>query len=303
MIAFVTSFRARALAQDWNYHVWLLERTMLSMLAQSGGKCHVVVACHEVPDISLARDPRVQFLSVGFKPPARNNDDMCVDKVLKLTVGARWALARGFEYVVFSDADDLMSNRIGGYVDAHRGENGWYCASEMFYTYGGSLLRYFDIPGMSAGPCVIIRSDLLSFESPPFSGAWTDILVSGGESNYLDLLNRRGEDVNVVAAIGLGHYRRLMSDAGHALEPLPFPANVVINHRDSTSFVAGGIGSYYQAGPPRSVFRQFLSRTKQRLSWLPTLRYATPSLRQEFLIPANCDIPIQYRVAGSIFWR
>ena len=92
MIAFVTSFRARALAQDWDYHVWLLERTILSMLAQSRGECHVLVACHEVPDIALARDPRVRFLSVKFDPPARNNDDMCVDKVLKLTAGARWAL-------------------------------------------------------------------------------------------------------------------------------------------------------------------------------------------------------------------
>ena len=28
MIVFVTSFRARALAQDSDYHVWLLERTV-----------------------------------------------------------------------------------------------------------------------------------------------------------------------------------------------------------------------------------------------------------------------------------
>jgi hypothetical protein len=50
MIAFVTSLRARALAQDWDYHVWLLERTVQSMLTQTRGKTRVAVACHDVPD-------------------------------------------------------------------------------------------------------------------------------------------------------------------------------------------------------------------------------------------------------------
>src|SRR5882762_11214635 len=136
MIAFITSFRARALAQDWDHHVLLLERSVRSMLAQTRGEFYVVVACHEIPDTLLAQEPRVHFLPVNFSPPIRNNDDMCVDKVLKLSAGAAWARAQGCEYVVFNDADDLVSNRIAGFVADHRGENGWYCPCEMFYTHG-----------------------------------------------------------------------------------------------------------------------------------------------------------------------
>ena len=56
MIAFCTSFRARLLANDWQYHVWLLERVVHSMLAQTHGDVQVVVACHDVPESRLRHD-------------------------------------------------------------------------------------------------------------------------------------------------------------------------------------------------------------------------------------------------------
>lgn len=304
MIACVTSFRALALAQDWGYHVWLLERTVRSMLAQTRGEIYVVVACHEIPDTPLAREPRVHFLTVNAAPPARNNDDMCVDKVLKLTAGSQWALAHGCDYVVFNDADDLVSNRIGGFVADHHGENGWYCSSQLFYTYGGRLMRRVDVQGSGVGPCVIVRADLLTFAAPPFSGAWVDLVLAGEESNYLRMLGRHGERVNELAAVGLGHYPEFMTSQGHALKPLPFPANVVINHPDSTSFVAGGVGSYHHVRfAQHTALRRFLCWAKQRIAWLPTLRLATRSLRREFLIPPEGDIPRRYRTGGSLFWR
>ena len=48
-IAFCTSFRARALANDWPYHTWLLERVVHSMLSQTRGEAQVVVGCHDIP--------------------------------------------------------------------------------------------------------------------------------------------------------------------------------------------------------------------------------------------------------------
>jgi len=295
LIAFITSFRGRALAQDWDYHVLLLERAVLSMLAQRHGECCVVVACHEIPDTPLAQEPRVHFLPVNFPLPTRNNDDMCVDKVLKLSAGAEWARAQGCEYVVFTDADDLVSNRIAGFVADHRGENGWYCPSEMFYTYGGRFMRLFDIPAPCAGPCVIVRANLLQFTKPPFYGAWTELIIAGGESTYLRLLGRHDEMVNTLAAVGLGHYREYMSNEGYPLNALPFPGNVIINHRDSTSFVAGGLGSYEAMGFQRAV--------KRCLRFLPSVRLMTRSLRREFLIPSKEEIPLRYRNGDSIFWR
>lgn len=295
MIAFITSFRARALAQDWDHHILLLERCVRSMLAQTAGEVCVVVACHEIPDTPLTQETRVHFLPVNSPPPMRNNDDMCADKVLKLSAGSQWARAQGYEYVVFTDADDLMSNRVAGFVADRRGENGWYCQSQMFYRYGGRFMRFSDIPGPTAGPCVIVRADLLKFAQPPFSGLWTEFVIADGEVNYLKLLGRHGETVSTLAAVGLGHYRDYMIKEGHPLKRLPFPANVVINHHDSTSFVSGGLGSYQ---PLR--FRTALQRS---LRWLPSVRLVTRSVRDEFLIPPNREIPRRYRTGGSILWR
>jgi len=220
---------------------------------------------------------------------------MCVDKVLKLSAGAAWARAQGCEYVVFNDADDLVSNRIAGFVADHRGENGWYCPCEMFYTHGGRFMRFFDIPAPAAGPCVIVRASLLQFTKPPFSGAWTELVIAHGESNYLGLLGRRGEVVNTLAAVGLEHYREYMTNGGHPLKPLPFPANVIINHHDSTSFVSGGVGSY-QLGGFRTGLRRFFRS-------IPSVRLMTRSVRREFLIPPKHEIPRRYRVGSSLFWR
>jgi hypothetical protein len=303
-IAFITSFRAKALARDWSYHVWLLERTVESMLHQKRGDCRVIVACHEKPQTSLIMDQRVEFLQVAFSPPTRDNDHMCVDKVLKLSVGVERALAVGCDYVVFNDADDLVSNQLAGYIMDCASAPGWYAGSEIFYCYGRRLIRYLEIPPPLAGPCVIVRADLLTFDTPPFSGTWVDLVLSGGESKYLSLLARQGHRINILAAVGLGHYQQWMREEGHPLARLPFPANIVINHPDSTSHVPGGIGSYDPGTAPHySRPRLILSRIKQNFLMLPTLGVIRQSLRDEYSVAADSKIPPGYRGKASIFWR
>ncbi len=295
MIAFCTSFRARALANDWPYHTWLLERVVHSMLSQTRGDAQVVVGCHDVPDSLLRDDPRVHFLPIDAQIPDRNFDDMVADKVLKLSAGARWVLERGeADFIAFNDADDLVSDRIGAFVEAHPGGNGWYTTSQRFYTYGGRLMRLQQIAGGAAGPCVIVRRDLLTFGTPPFSGRWVDLVRDGGEEHYLAGLSRHRREVCELAAVGLGHYRAFTAAQGNALAPQPFAANVVINHKDSVSTTGGTHG--YQV-------ISSLGSLKRSLRWLPSLRLATPAVRQEFHIPATREIPTAYRGGASVFWR
>lgn len=296
MIAFATSLRARTLAGDkWDYHVWLLERVVRSMLAQHSGDIGVVVACHDVPDTPLARDSRVHFERVGVALPQRDFDDMAVDKVLKLSVGARWATSRGCRFVVFNDADDLVSNRLGAFLAARPDANGWYSAAQMFYTYGGRWMRLQRIADPASGPCVAVRTDLLTFDRPPFDHSpWARMVGAGGEQRYLQLLARHGAEVCVLAAVGIGYYRSFMADRGHPLQPLPFPANVVINHPDSMS-TAGGTHGYRRLSP--------LSFLKRSLRWLPTLRYVSAQTCREFHIPDRAAIPAAYRNGASVFWR
>lgn len=295
MIAFATSLRARRLASgNWDYHVWLLERVVRSMLAQTTGDVRVVVGCHDIPQTTLAANPRVHFVPVNVEIPVRDFDDMVADKVVKLSAAAQLARSHGCEFVAFNDADDLVSNRIGAFVTGRRGANGWYTTSQFFYTYGGRLMRRQRIAAPASGPCAIVRGDLLTFERPPFTSEWARMIAAGGEERYMGFLERHNVEVCVLAAVGIGHYRQFMAGRGHPLEPLPFAGNVVINHKDSMS-TAGGTHGY------RVMSR--VAALKRSVRWLPTLRYASAARRAEFSIPAGDEIPAAYRGGASVFWR
>jgi hypothetical protein len=265
-----------------------------SMLAQTMGDVRVVVACHDVPETPLAGDPRVSFVPLKVEVPVRDFDDMVADKVLKLSAAAQSARSRGCEFVVFNDADDLVSNRIGAFVAARPDGNGWYTTSQFFYTYGGRLMRRQCIEAPASGPCVIVRADLLTFERPPFTSTWARMIADGGEQRYIHFLERHNVEVCVLAAVGIAHYRQFMADRGHPLQPLPFAGNVVINHKDSMS-TAGGTHGY------RVMSR--LGSFKRSVRWLPTLRYMSPAVRAEFSIPRDADIPAVYHGGASVFWR
>jgi len=281
------------MSKDWAYHVWLLERTVASMLAQTADEVQVVVGCHDVPSGPLQSQPQVHFERVSIELPARTFDDMSVDKVLKHSVAARWAIANGADRIAFNDADDLVSNRIGSLPMPSAGA-GWYSSSQRLFTYGGSLSRLMQVPHPRSGPFVLLRSDALQFDAPPFSGEWVAIVEGGGEHDYLRLLARHRQAVCTLAAVGHAHYVTFMSRIGQPLQPLPFPANLVINHPDSMS-TAGGVNGY----PVMSA----LGRLKRSLRWVPTLRVATPAIRREFHVPPGGQIPAPYRGVASVFWR
>jgi len=119
MLTFIISMRARALSQDWGYHTWLLERTLDSILAQTNPEFDVVVVCHDIPEIPQAKHAAVHMLKVDFPLPRRENSDMTVDKVLKISRGVEWAIARGSDYVMYVDADDLVSRHLSEFVATH----------------------------------------------------------------------------------------------------------------------------------------------------------------------------------------
>ena len=161
------------------------------------------------------------------------------------------------------------------------------------------------IPFPNSGPCVIVRANLLTFSTPPFSGAWIESsILSGGEEEYLKLLEKRSKPACKLAAVGHQNFVRFASHEGWTLEPLPFPGNIVINHWDLTSHVSGGAGSYHcDRGLPSSAFRKACGKLKRRVKMLPSLRPITRTLRTEFAISDDEEIPARFRHGGSIFWR
>lgn len=302
MLAIVTAFRSRLLANDWHYHVWLLERALDFILSQTNESFVVAVVCHERPKLSRGSHPKVHFLPVDFAPPQRDSDDMCVDKVLKLSVGVEWALSKGCDYIMFTDADDLVNRRVSEFVATRGDEIGWYTPYEFFYSYGSRWVRKYTLGEMASGPCVIVKSSVAKFATVPFTGRWLDIIIAGGEARYVELLSGRNRRVNTLAAVGHMNFRRLMAAEGDALLPLPFAGNVVINHFDSMSWVPGGAGSRLSTKPVTSgTLRGQLGRLKRAGMLLPSIRPLTRGLSTEFTVPAPTTIPKAYGSAGSVF--
>lgn len=299
MLAIVTSFRSIALSADWPHDAWLLDRAIESALAQTVADVIVLVACHEVPPSAFSAHPKVRFLPVPFARPARNNDDMCADKVAKLSHGIGHAISLGCSHVMITDADDLVHRGAAALARDHPDAPGWYADVEYFYAYGGRWLRRWDLPGGQAGPCAIFRVDMLRFDTPPYSGAWLDFLA--GEERYAALLASRGQRTCTIVAAGLAHYRAFAARDGHPLRPLPFPGNVVICHSDSTSHVPGGSGSRFgEPGRPPARARWLEALRGLRRHWR-ALRRLTPQIAADFSVLEPASVPSRYRNRGSIF--
>lgn len=246
----------------------------------------------------LMSNPRVQFVPVGYAPPSRTNEDMCADKVLKLSAASERAIRGGSKYIAFNDADDLVSNRIIPFVASRSADVGWFTRETMIYAYGSRFYRYEKISYPVSGPCIIVGNDAMEFATPPFLGAWVDLIRSSGEDRYLDLLASRSLPVSILAAVGHTHYLEYARSSGISLKPLPFPSNIVINHWDSVSHVAGGAGSQGLANSLSFLdVLRFLKRKGKQL------RPMSRTLRREFSIPSQAEIPTQYRSKGSVLAR
>ncbi len=290
MIGFATSFRARALASDWGAHCWLLDRTLTSMLAVEGST--IVVGCHDIPETSLSTNPRVAFLPVAAPIPNRTNDDMCVDKVLKVSAAIQRLKESGVRYIGLCDADDLVSRRVGSFVIQHAGGAGWFANGSLVFAYGGQWMRQIPLAPQTSGSFAIIRSDLLDLVRPPFAGAWVEQLLRDGDRDYLAALAARNMAVSPLVAAGHTHYRRLLALGGHDLAPLPFPAHLQINHVDSLSGIQGGIGAF-----SRPSLGTILRNARR---WLPTLRLMSRAIKQEFGV---LDEVPHANAGASLFWR
>lgn len=264
------------------------------MLAQTNPNFRVVVGCHDIPDIPQLQHPQVHAFRVDFPPPERNNDDMCLDKILKLSHGVRWAQEQGASHVMFVDADDLVSNRLSAFVDSHRNGNGWYFDRGYKYFYGDRWLAKQQPHYLICGTGMIARADVLPFSDEP-AATLHDRWGDAARNKLRTHPDFQRETINILAAQGMAGYCSSMERWGYPLSPLPFRGAVYILHDDSTSEVAGGDGFQRATNfAGRPAWREALSQVKRGAQWLRAAQPLTPALRREFTIPRPSEIPAQY---------
>lgn len=271
MLAFVTSLRARALAKDWIHITWLLERCLDSVLAQSSPSFRVYVACHERPEAKQANDPRLRFISMDLPIPKRTFEDMLIDKVLKISKGAEVAVKDGCDFLMYFDADDLVSRRLCSFVhDTPQSPDGWYFQKGYAYRHGARWLHRQQNHHMLCGTCNIVRSEALEFETQGYY---------------------RGERVERLAAAGHNKLIENLQSKGRVAQPLPFPGSVYIQHGDSTVTVQ----DHASAPDAKPTWRRLAGSIKHTLREALRSRPLTEALRSEFSILNPSDVPPQHR--------
>ena len=134
MLHFVIPFRSAKTSKNWGETCRLLERTVSSAANQPGQSVRIWVVCHEPPEHIQLPDT-AKILEVPFAPPDTSvcNKDMNTmlwhfrtDKGRKALYGLEQVRTQKDAYVMFLDADDLVSSRLAGFVHSKMGANGWY---------------------------------------------------------------------------------------------------------------------------------------------------------------------------------
>ena len=135
MLGFIIPLKSRQTSRDWQYVGRLLERTLRSACAQTHPGFHIVVACHDIPNLSFSH-PQIEWCPVDFDPPGPERAARRQDKLRKYNAGLRRIGPIAPTHIMVLDADDLVSNRLAAYVAAHSRANGWYFRSGYFYAPG-----------------------------------------------------------------------------------------------------------------------------------------------------------------------
>jgi hypothetical protein len=123
-IAIVVPLLAPEVAKNWAYVQLCLNRTLRSILKNDSVDLRVFVVCQSEPE-SLISDNRVVFVK-SCSPIPKDVIAQGNDKGFKLAQGIRAASEFQPNYVMFADADDLISCELFKYVVANPGYDA-YC--------------------------------------------------------------------------------------------------------------------------------------------------------------------------------
>lgn len=143
---FAVPLRSAQTSLDWNRVSRLLEATVASALASKDAEVSVLVACHEIPDIRQAGDPRVAFVTTRHKVP-RSLPMQMFDKRHKKMMLTREHCRRGGGYMMLLDSDDLVSSRLAHHVLTDDNRSGYLIRQGYLHDAGSTTaehVRHFD---------------------------------------------------------------------------------------------------------------------------------------------------------------
>lgn len=87
MIYFAVPLKSKAASSDWGQVTRIFNRTLASIYNQTDPNFKVIVACHDIPELTKSYDERVEFL-VSDAPIPNDRKEMMLDKGWKISMAA-----------------------------------------------------------------------------------------------------------------------------------------------------------------------------------------------------------------------
>lgn len=219
MLVFVTTLRHPHNSTQYERVETLLEASLRSLCAQDDPRFQIVVVANRRPAFTFG-DPRLHYHIVDYPPPtekrasATGMDVVMRDKGTKLLSGVLYSKPFGPTYFAFLDADDFVSRRLSGFVNARPGRPGWYVDDGYVLTYRtrrmqrkSGLVRY-------CGTTVIVNAtDLRTIIGDHLTPASTQEEMRASLPRQF---------LHFAMGDPSPYMVRFMADRGRRLKPLPF---------------------------------------------------------------------------------
>lgn len=137
MMYFAIPLRSKHSSKNWKRVERLFNETIESIYNQTNPNFKIVVACHDTPRLTYKADERLEIINVSFPTP-NTSIEQIRDKFYKKYHIMTRIKELGGGFVMFVDADDLISNKIAEFVESDSGDSlGWYL--DNGYVYDKSL--------------------------------------------------------------------------------------------------------------------------------------------------------------------
>jgi hypothetical protein len=255
LLLFLTSVRHPHNCRSYRRVSDLLSMTLASVCRQDDDRFVVVVVCNLEPEYGSGDG--VHYLCVDFPPPSELSRPNTGMEAIRVDRGAKYvaglAFARRFRpsHVMFFDADDLVSRKLCGFVQARSTCPGWYLDIGYQYELGRKSMSPLAGFHKHCGTSLIVRHDLIDIDPRLTEASRLDEILRRTDTKYLKYVLGSHR-------LAVHHHRR----SGHPLAALPFPGAVWV--------LGTGENHSGRSAPPGTV-------------------PLTPELIDEFSIPAVED--------------
>ena len=116
VFVFAVPLVARSQAYDWDVVVRHFNATLASIFNQTDPNFRVIVACTGRPEVRIPVDERLEFLDLPEMPVAGQRWRPYQDILRRRQAIYDRGFGEADAYVMFTDADDLVSNRLVAHV-------------------------------------------------------------------------------------------------------------------------------------------------------------------------------------------